>query len=198
MRGIYLRLKKVYIYTFKNTVFFSMWMRRIFLLSFWLLSADTDFELRKTFFHNFWNVYISLVDRFSELLKFPLPAVKIRNRNRINRHPGSALHMYFLFLERFALKKLLTDLAGVLDISVLTTDRSPSIKSLMRWKFCYEIRILSSDADPDPGTGAFLTPLFCYFDLGSGIRDSGSGMGKNHDPGSLINIPDPPRHWSLA
>jgi hypothetical protein len=24
MRGIYLRLKKVYIYTFKNTVFFSM------------------------------------------------------------------------------------------------------------------------------------------------------------------------------
>jgi hypothetical protein len=27
-----------------------MWMRRIFLLSLWLLSADTDFELRKTFF----------------------------------------------------------------------------------------------------------------------------------------------------
>ncbi len=49
-------------------------MRRIFLLSFWLLSADTDFELRKTFFHNFWNVYISLAIRFSELLKFPLPA----------------------------------------------------------------------------------------------------------------------------
>ncbi len=40
--------------------------------------------------------------------------------------------MYFLFLERFALKKLLTDLAGVLDISVLTMDRSPSITSLMR------------------------------------------------------------------
>ncbi len=31
--------------------------------------------------------------------------------------------------------------------------------------------------------------------LGSGIRDPGSGMGKNQDPGSGINIPDPP-HWS--
>jgi hypothetical protein len=27
--------------------------------------------------------------------------------------------------------------------------------------------------------------------LGSGIRDPGSGMGKNPDPGSGINIPDP-------
>jgi len=29
---------------------------------------------------------------------------------------------------------------------------------------------------------------------GSGIRDAGSGMGKNQDPRSGINIPDPP-HW---
>jgi hypothetical protein len=29
-------------------------------------------------------------------------------------------------------------------------------------------------------------------DPGSGIRDPGSGMGKNQDPGSGINIPDPP------
>jgi hypothetical protein len=28
-------------------------------------------------------------------------------------------------------------------------------------------------------------------DPGSGIRDPGSGMGKNQDPGSGINIPDP-------
>jgi hypothetical protein len=28
-------------------------------------------------------------------------------------------------------------------------------------------------------------------DLRSGIRDPGSGMGKNQDPGSGINIPDP-------
>ncbi len=33
----------------------------------------------------------------------------------------------------------------------------------------------------------FTSPCF----LGSGIRDPGSGMGKNPDPGSGINIPDP-------
>jgi hypothetical protein len=27
--------------------------------------------------------------------------------------------------------------------------------------------------------------------FGSGIPDPGSGMGKNQDPGSAINIPDP-------
>jgi hypothetical protein len=37
---------------------------------------------------------------------------------------------------------------------------------------------VTSVADPDPGSGAFLTP-------GSGIRD-----GKKSDPGSGINIPD--------
>jgi hypothetical protein len=31
-------------------------------------------------------------------------------------------------------------------------------------------------------------------DPGSEIRDPGSGMGKNQDPGSGINIPDP-QHW---
>ncbi len=36
----------------------------------------------------------------------------------------------------------------------------------------------------------FSSPCF----LGSGIRDPGSGMGKNPDPGSGINIPDP-QHW---
>jgi hypothetical protein len=30
--------------------------------------------------------------------------------------------------------------------------------------------------------------------FGSGFRDPGSGMGKNQDPGSGINIPDP-QHW---
>jgi hypothetical protein len=35
------------------------------------------------------------------------------------------------------------------------------------------------DADPDPGSGIFFEP-------GSGIRN-----GKNSDPGSWINIPDP-------
>jgi hypothetical protein len=32
-------------------------------------------------------------------------------------------------------------------------------------------------------------------DLGSEIRDPGSGMGKNQDPGSGINIPDQ-QHWT--
>jgi hypothetical protein len=44
----------------------------------------------------------------------------------------------------------------------------------------------TSVANPDLVSGAFLTP-------GSGIRDgkkSGSGMEKNPDPGSGMNIPD--------
>jgi hypothetical protein len=36
--------------------------------------------------------------------------------------------------------------------------------------------------------------LLLYLDLGSEIQDPGSGMGKNQDPGSGINIPDP-QHW---
>ncbi len=44
----------------------------------------------------------------------------------------------------------------------------------------------------------FFTPHFstCFWirDPGSEIRDPGSGMGKNQDPGSGINIPDP-QHW---
>jgi hypothetical protein len=35
-----------------------------------------------------------------------------------------------------------------------------------------------------------------FLDPGSEIRDLGSGMGKNQDPGSGINIPDP-QHWFL-
>jgi hypothetical protein len=37
----------------------------------------------------------------------------------------------------------------------------------------------------------FLKPLSFVVDFGSGIRDPGSGMGKNQDPGSGINIPNP-------
>jgi hypothetical protein len=33
-----------------------------------------------------------------------------------------------------------------------------------------------------------------FLDPGSEIWDPGSGMGKNQDPGSGINIPDP-HHW---
>ncbi len=33
--------------------------------------------------------------------------------------------------------------------------------------------------------------LLLFLDPGSGFRDPGSGMGKNQDPGSGINIPDP-------
>ncbi len=39
-------------------------------------------------------------------------------------------------------------------------------------------------------TNFFLTLSFSAV-FGSGIRDPGSGMGENHDPGSGINIPDP-------
>jgi hypothetical protein len=40
-------------------------------------------------------------------------------------------------------------------------------------------------------TNCFFTPLFCCCFW---IVDPGSGMGKNQDPGSGINIPDP-QHW---
>jgi hypothetical protein len=43
-------------------------------------------------------------------------------------------------------------------------------------------------------TTNFFYPLSFVAVFGSGIRDPGSGMGKNQDPGSGINIPDPP-HW---
>jgi hypothetical protein len=36
--------------------------------------------------------------------------------------------------------------------------------------------------------------FIAFLDPGSGIRDPESGMGKNQDPESGINIPDPP-HW---
>jgi hypothetical protein len=41
-----------------------------------------------------------------------------------------------------------------------------------------------------------LSLLLLFLDPGSGIRDPRSGMGKNQDPGSGINIPDP-QHWYL-
>jgi hypothetical protein len=37
----------------------------------------------------------------------------------------------------------------------------------------------------------FFSPLSFVAVFGSGIRDPRSGMGKNQDPGSGINIPDP-------
>jgi hypothetical protein len=43
--------------------------------------------------------------------------------------------------------------------------------------------LLCSVADPDPGSGAFLTP-------GSGIRDPGWVKSQDPDPGSGMNNPD--------
>ncbi len=43
-------------------------------------------------------------------------------------------------------------------------------------------------------TTNLFSPLSFFAIFGSGIRDPGSGMGKNQDPGSGINIPDP-QHW---
>jgi hypothetical protein len=45
-------------------------------------------------------------------------------------------------------------------------------------------------------TKNFFSPLSFVAVLGSGIRDPGSGMGKNQDPGSGINNPDP-QHWRI-
>ncbi len=43
-------------------------------------------------------------------------------------------------------------------------------------------------------TTNFFSPMSFIAVFGSVIRDLGSGMGKNQDPGSGINIPDQP-HW---
>jgi hypothetical protein len=43
-------------------------------------------------------------------------------------------------------------------------------------------------------TTNFFSPLSFDAVFVSGIRDPGSGMGTNQDPGSGINIPDP-QHW---
>ncbi len=40
-------------------------------------------------------------------------------------------------------------------------------------------------------TTNFFWPLSFVAVFGSGIRDPESGIGKNQDPGSAINIPDP-------
>ncbi len=40
-------------------------------------------------------------------------------------------------------------------------------------------------------TTNLFSPLSFVTVFGSGIRDPGSGMSKNQDPGSGINIPDP-------
>ena len=47
-------------------------------------------------------------------------------------------------------------------------------------------------------TTNFFSPLSFVTVFGSGIRDPspGSGMVKNQDPGSGINIPDP-QHWKI-
>ncbi len=39
--------------------------------------------------------------------------------------------------------------------------------------------------------------LLLFLDPGSEIRDPGSGMGKNQDPGSGTNIPDPQHCFKL-
>ncbi len=44
-------------------------------------------------------------------------------------------------------------------------------------------------------TSIFFSSLSFVLVFGSGIRDPGSGMGKNQGPGSGINIPDP-QYWT--
>jgi hypothetical protein len=44
----------------------------------------------------------------------------------------------------------------------------------------------------------FFSPLSFVAVLGFGIRDPRSGMGKNQDLGSGINIPDPPHCPSMS
>ncbi len=80
---------------------------------------------------------------------------------------------------------------------------SESLETIFWVKIPYLNKFFNADADADPGSGNLFNPgSGNLFDPGSeNLFDPGSGIrhGKNSDPGSDINIPDPqPQHWFLG
>ncbi len=98
--------------------------------------------------------------------------------------PGSQDHIFKSFLTIFLVKSFLS-LWKLAKIFFLQHFKTKIIYNFV--KFVATLKGMT--------TYFFFASLFCYC-FESGIRDPGSGMGKNQDPGSAINIPDPP-HWLL-
>ncbi len=101
--------------------------------------------------------------------------------------PGSQDHIFKSFLTIFLVK------------SSIVLWKLAQILFLQHFKAKIIYNFVKSLATKRYENYFFFTSLFCCCfwirDPRSGIRDLGSGMGKNQDPGSGINIPDP-QHWS--
>ncbi len=100
-------------------------------------------------------------------------------RSGIRNDPGSQTHIFESLVTTFWVKSsiILWNLAQIF---------SWAVQNLNNFTFC-EICGYKKMFDKN-----FFPPLSFLPVFGSGIRDPGSGMGKNQDPGSGINIPDPP------
>jgi hypothetical protein len=102
-------------------------------------------------------------------------------RNRVFTDPGSLIPTpYFLELSDKFLGKKFNNSLKTGPSFFLQHLKSKIIFNFM--KFVATKKGLTTN---------FFSPLSFVAVFGSGIRDPGSGMGKNQDPGSGINIPDP-------
>ncbi len=95
--------------------------------------------------------------------------------------PGSQDHIFKSFLTVFLVKSSIT-LWKLAQIFFFSTSKLTIFWNLWLHKKVWQLIFFH------------LSLLLLFLDPGSEIRDLGSGMGKNQDPGSGINIPDPP-HW---
>jgi hypothetical protein len=100
-------------------------------------------------------------------------------RNRFFPDPESQTHLFKEPGDKFLGKKFHNSLK--IDPNVFVKH----FKNKKNLQFC-EIYCYKKRYD-----NYFFSPLSLVAVFGSGIRDPGSGMGKNQDPGSRINIPDP-------
>ncbi len=99
-------------------------------------------------------------------------------RNRFFPDPGSQTHTFESLVTIFWLKSsiILWKLAQIFFFSA-----SKLKYTTILWNLWLHKKVWHQIFSPHSFVAVF----------GSGIRDPGSGMGKNQDPGSGINIPDP-------
>ncbi len=97
--------------------------------------------------------------------------------------PGSQTHTFENLVTTFWAKSsiILWKLAQIFFFST-----SKLKKCTILWNLCLDKRVWHQ----------IFSLLLLFLDPGSEIRDPGSVMGKNQDPGSGINIPDP-QHYLL-
>ncbi len=115
------------------------------------------------------------------LCAFLTPGSRISDPGSRISDPGSQTHIFESLVTTFWVKSsiILWNLAQIFFLSS---------SKLNNFTFC-EICGYKKMFDKNFFSSLSFLPVF-----GSGIRDPRSGMGKNQDPGSGINIPDPP-HW---